>query len=82
MKIGDKIKTFEVKGIVKGYAFNWSGGNKKRYITDFALLLSENGQERVLEITDKNKSLNDCKMWTPTFGGAKYIVWNQFQIIK
>ena len=82
MKIGDKIKTFEVKQIVKGYSVNYdSKGNKTRTIIDFYFLLSENGQERVL--ASNKKSLTDCVTYLPTFGHkSKFINWSQFQIIK
>lgn len=76
MKVGDKIKTFEVKEIIERTINTYGPGGKtgKRQAT-FALLLSEKGQERVLR-TDK-KSLSDCEMYFSTFGGQKYKTWSQ-----
>jgi UV DNA damage repair endonuclease len=77
MKIGDKIKSFQVKNIVDSVAFTYdSKGNKTKYITQFMLLKSDNGQERVLEIGKTN--LNDCKMLKTFFGSkSKFITWEQ-----
>jgi hypothetical protein len=82
MKIGDKIKSFEVKQIVKGIDVNYDDkGNKTRFIIDFYFLLSDNGQQRVLACN--RKSLRDCKVYYPTFSTkAKFIDWSQFEIIK
>ena len=81
MKIGDKIKTFEVKQIINGTAFNYTdSGRKSKYNTTYALLLSENGQERVLEITNKKPNLNDCITWRTTFGSkSRFTDWNGFK---
>ena len=77
LNIGDKIKTFEVKQIVKGLGKCYDAkGRKTTYETEYMLLLSENGQERVLEVG--KKSLNDCLKYIPTFSHSpKYISWNQ-----
>jgi hypothetical protein len=77
LKVGDKIKTFEVKSIVKGLGKTYDDkGNKTTYETEYMLLLSDKGQERVLEVGKKN--LNDCLTWTTTFGSKhKFIIWNQ-----
>jgi hypothetical protein len=82
MKLGDKIKTFEVKKIVKGYSISYdSKGVKTRTIIDFYLLLSDNGQERVL--ASNKKSLADCETYRPTFGHkSKFIKWNQFNVVN
>ena len=76
-KVGDKIKTFEVKSIVKGLGKTYdSKGRKTTYETEYMFLLSDNGQERVLEVG--KKSLNDCVKYTPTFSHtSKFISWNQ-----
>lgn len=76
-KVGDKIKTFEVKSIVKGLGKTYDDkGNKTIYETEYMLLLSDKGQERVLEVGKTN--LNDCLTWTTTFGSKhKFIIWNQ-----
>jgi hypothetical protein len=76
-KVGDKIKTFEVKSIVKGLGKTYDEkGNKTIYETEYMLLLSDKGQERVLEVG--KTSLNDCLTWTTTFGSKhKFIIWNQ-----
>lgn len=77
LKVGDKIKTFEVKSIVKGLGKTYdSKGRKTTYETEYMLLLSDNGQERVLEVG--KKSLNDCVKYIPTFSHtSKFITWNQ-----
>ena len=77
LKVGDKIKTFEVKSIVKGFGKTYDDkGNKKTYETEYMLLLSDKGQERVLEVGKTN--LNDCLTWTTTFGSKhKFLIWNQ-----
>ena len=75
-KVGDKIKSFEVKKIVDGYAVKYdSNGRKTPYVTSYLLLLSDDGQERILR-ADK-KSLNDAEKYTPTFGHkSKFKTWN------
>ena len=77
LKVGDKIKSFEVKSIVNGLGKRYtSNGKKIFYDTQYMLLLSDNGQERVLEIG--KTSLNDCVKWQPTFShSSKFITWNQ-----
>jgi hypothetical protein len=82
MKVGDKIKSFEIKRIVKGYYINYDEkGNKTKTIIDFYFLLSDKGQERVM--ASNKKSLSDCETYRPTFGDKwKYKPWNQFEIIK
>jgi D-hexose-6-phosphate mutarotase len=77
MKVGNKIKSFTVMNIVEGIAFNYTDSGKKiKYNTQYMLLLSDNGQERVLEIGKTN--LNDCVKWHPTFSDkSKFISWNQ-----
>ena len=77
LKVGDKIKSFEVKSIVKGLGKTYdSKGRKTTYETEFMLLLSDNGQERVLQVGKTN--LNDCVIWKPTFSSSfKFITWNQ-----
>jgi hypothetical protein len=82
MKVGDKIKTFEVKQIVKGIDVNYDDkGNKTKTIIDFYFLLSEDGQERVM--ASNVKTLRDCVTYRPTFGDKwKFISWSQFEIIK
>jgi ppGpp synthetase/RelA/SpoT-type nucleotidyltranferase len=78
-KVGDKIKSFEVKKIVDGYAYKYgAGGKKTRYVTTFLLLESDNGQERILR-ADK-KSLSDAETYFPTFGHTKkYKTWQMFE---
>jgi len=75
-KIGDKIKSFEVKKIVDGYAVKYdANGRKTPYVTSYLLLLSDDGQERILR-ADK-KSLSDAEKYTPTFGHkSKFKTWN------
>lgn len=77
MKIGDKIKSFQVKNIVDSFAYTYdSKGNKTKCSTQFMLLLSDNGQERVLEVGKTN--LNDCKMLKTFFKSkSKFITWEQ-----
>jgi|SanBayMetagenome_1026888.scaffolds.fasta_scaffold116429_1 hypothetical protein len=76
MNVGDKIKTFEVKKIVDGYAVTYDAqGRKTRYVAQYLLLLSDDGQERILR-ADK-KSLNDSEKFLPTFGHkSKFKTWN------
>jgi hypothetical protein len=75
-KVGDKIKSFEVKKIVDGYAVKYdANGRKTPYVTSYLLLLSDDGQERILR-ADK-KSLSDAEKYTPTFGHkSKFKTWN------
>jgi hypothetical protein len=82
MKIGDKIKTFEVKQVVKGIYVKYDDkGNKTKTVIDFYFLLSKDGQQRVL--ASNRKSLRDCVTYTPTFSHkSKFITWNQFEIVK
>lgn len=76
MKIGDRIKTFEVKDIVERIVNGYNErGIKKRVLRKFALLLSDNGQKRVLRV-DRIK-LDECEMYYNTFSGFKYKDWNQ-----
>ena len=75
MKVGDKIKTFEVKDIVNGIGKDYSNGMPKKYKTKYMLLLSDKGQERILEVGKTN--LNECETWFPTFGhSSKFKTWN------
>lgn len=78
-KVGDKIKSFEVKKIVDGYAYKYEkNGKKTKYITQYLLLLSDNGQERILR-ADKN-SLSDAEQYYATFGKKfKYKTWDMFE---
>ena len=78
-KVGDKIKSFEVKKIVDGYAYKYDTNHKKtKYITQYLLLLSDNGQERILR-ADKN-SLSDAEQYYATFGKKfKYKTWNMIE---
>jgi hypothetical protein len=78
LNIGDKIKSFEVVNIVDDFNFTYDDkGNKTKYNTKYYFLLSDNGQERVLEVG--RKSLNDSLVYAPTFGKSfKFISWNQF----
>jgi hypothetical protein len=78
MNVGDKIKSFEVKKIVEGFKNSYdSKGNKTKVKSQFLFLLSDLGEERVLEMG--KKSLRDCLTWTTTFGSKhKFIKWNQF----
>ena len=82
MKVGDKIKTFEIKQIVKGYkGLFTNSGKKTKVLTHYYLLKSENGQERVLESGKTN--LNQCEQtYSHITGKFKYMVWNQLEIIK
>lgn len=77
LNVGDSIKTFEVKSIVDSFSFKRdSKGRKTKYETKFYLLLSSEGQERVLEVGKTN--LNDCVKYMPTFShNFKFISWNQ-----
>jgi hypothetical protein len=76
MKIGDKIKTFEVKEIVERYKKVYNDkGDFVRVLTQYAFLLSVDGQQRVLEV-GKSK-LNECVMTYTTWSKSKYITWNQ-----
>jgi hypothetical protein len=76
MNVGDKIKSFEVKKIVYGYAVKYDfNGRKTRYVAQYLLLLSDDGQERILR-ADK-KSLNDSEQYYSTFGRKnKFKTWN------
>jgi len=76
MEVGYKIKTFEVKSIVEKLkkVYN-SNGSHKLSLVKYALLISESGQERVLQI-GKTK-LDECEMIYTTFGKWKYKTWNQ-----
>ena len=82
MKIGDKIKTFEIMKIVKGSSFTYTdNGSKTITITDFYFLLSDKGQERVLQ--SNKKSLADCVRYRGTFSKSyTFSKWNQFEIAK
>ena len=82
MKIGDKIKTFQIKNIVKGYKNIYTNrGKRTKVIADYYLLENENGQQRVLESSKTN--LNDSEVYCTTFGSKfKFIKWNQFEIIN
>jgi len=79
MKVGDKIKTFEVKKVVKGYDFNYDEkGRKTKSIIDFYFLESIDGQQRVLP--SNKTSLRDCLQFIPTFSHkSKFIDFRQFQ---
>ena len=50
MNIGDKIKSFTVMDIVKSYKNIYANGKKSKVIADYLLLLSDKGQQRVLEL--------------------------------
>lgn len=78
LTIGSKIKTFQVMNIVDGFSFNYDDkGNKTKYATKYMFLLSDCGQQRVLEVGKTN--LNDCVRYMPTFGKKmKFIDWSQF----
>ena len=82
LKIGDKIKSFEVENIVEAVETLYrNNGSKIKVIAKFALLESENGQQRVLRADKQN--LNDSEKWFPTFSNSsKFKSWNMFQIIK
>ena len=82
MQIGDKIKTFEIKNIVKGYKNIYTNsGRKTKIITNYYLLEKEDGQQRVLESGKTN--LNDCEVYCTTWNTKfKFKRWNQFEIIK
>jgi hypothetical protein len=82
MEIGQKIKSFKIVKIVNGYSSTYDEkGRKTQSISKFLFLLSDDGQERVLQLG--KKSLNDCKTYCPTFGHKhKFIKWNQFEIIN
>jgi hypothetical protein len=74
MQVGDRIKTFTVKKIVKGVAHNYTDcGKRIPYDTAFMYLESDNGQRRVLELG--KKSLRDCVTYIPTWGKSKYLWW-------
>jgi hypothetical protein len=77
-KVGDKIKSFEVKRIVDGIAVKYdSKGRKTRYVTPFLLLESDNGQQRILR-ADKT-SLNDAEQYYSTFARKnKFKDWQMF----
>jgi hypothetical protein len=78
MNVGDKIKSFEVKQIVDGFGYDYDNkGKKVKYATKYLFLLSDSGEERVLEMG--KTSLRDCLQLILTFGSKhKYIKWNQF----
>ena len=77
MKIGEFIKTFEIKNIIDSIGYNYTNSVRKiKYATKYMLLLSSRGEERVLEIGKTN--LNDSERYMPTFGdNLKFISWNQ-----
>ena len=71
MKIGDKIKSFQIKHIVKKESYNYSSnGRKTKYVAEYFLLLSDDGQERILE--SNKTSLTDCESYIPTWGKTKF----------
>jgi hypothetical protein len=71
-QVGDKIKTFTVVNIVDGIGKNYDDfGNATPYATKYMLLLSERGEQRVLEIGKTN--LNDC---------VRYYGWSKFKFAK
>ena len=78
MKVGDKIKSFEIKKIVDSISYNYDDkGRKTKYNTKFMFLLSDKGQERILEYGKTN--LNECEVYFPTFSDvSKFKTWNQF----
>lgn len=76
MKAGDKIKTFEVKEIVERLKRVYNdNGDYKMVLAQYALLLSVDGEQRVLEV-GKTK-LTQCEMTYSTWSKSKYIGWNQ-----
>lgn len=80
MKIGDKIKTFEVVDIIEKESFKYSSnGGKKKYVGKFMLLLSVSKQERVLEVG--KTSLNESET---VYGWSKFrfAKWNDFVAIR
>jgi len=81
MKVGSKIKSFEIVEIIERTVNEYNDyGRKKKVNKTFALLLSDKGEERVL-MSDKykggNTNLNDCQRYAPTFGkGLKFAKHN------
>ena len=73
IKVGDKIKTWEVIKILERKVVRRISYNKKKLVlVRYALLLSEGGQERVLEIREGKKLLlTDCETYI-SFGKNKY----------
>ena len=61
LKIGDKIKSFEVKNVVYGINnYYKQNGSKLKYKTKYYLLQNPKGQQRVLEINQEH-NLNNCE---------------------
>ncbi len=76
MKTVKQIKSFEVKEIIERLKRVYNDkGDYKMVLTQYALLLSEEGQQRVLEV-GKTK-LTECVMTYTTWSKHKYITWNQ-----
>ena len=75
LKIVYKMIFYNIASLEEYHIFTWIFLNyqiKKNKL----LLLSDKGQERVLEVGKTN--LNDCLTWTTTFGSKhKFIIWNQ-----
>ncbi len=81
LKVGDKIKTFEVKSIEKSWSYSYTNrGQRIKNVSEYALLLSDKGQERVLRCDLSN--LNQCETWTTTFGSKKkFISWDMLEVL-
>ena len=80
LKIGDKIKSFEVKNIIYGINnYYKQNGSKLKYKTKYYLLENPKGQQRVLEI-NKEHNLNECEtirvFWNSKLSFKK---WNEIQ---
>tara|TARA_R110002051_G_scaffold59733_1_gene109569 strand:+ start:469 stop:786 length:318 start_codon:yes stop_codon:yes gene_type:complete len=83
LKIGDKIKTFEVKDIVFGVNKHFrNNGSSFKYKTKFYLLENPKKQHRVLEVNEE-QNLNNCLMFREFWSGKlKYSQWNMIELYK